>query len=311
MNNEYVPFVPAEYIVPLNMNGLKGRLLRLPPPKRKKREMLVLYGHHSTLERWYALAQVINEYGGVTMPDLPGFGGMDSFYKIGEKPDLDTMADYLASVIKLRYKGRRFTIIGLSYGFIVVTRMLQRYPEIAKKVDMLLSVVGFAHHDDFTFSRTRRFSYLLGAGIFTRRLTGAFFHSIILSPLILRTFYSRTHNAKNKFIGLTVAEKRALTEFEIHLWRINEVRTYMTTSISMLTLNNCKQQVDLPVWHVAVKKDYYFDNRMVEQHMRIIFTDFTMAEANLEGHTPTIISGKSETSKFLPKKFCDLLRKNP
>lgn len=311
MNNDAMPFVPSEYLVPLNMNGLKGRLLRMPPPKRKKREILVIYGHHATLERWYALAQVINEFGGVTMPDLPGFGGMDSFYKIKEKPDLDTMADYLASVIKLRYKGRRFTIVGLSYGFIVVTRMLQRYPDIAKKVDMLISVVGFAHHEDFNFSKTRHFAYQLGAKLFSRRPTSSFFRNIILSPPVLRAFYSRTHNAKNKFAGLTVAEKRTITEFEIHLWRVNEIRTYMKTTLSMLSLNNCDRQVDLPVWHVAVKKDYYFNNQLVEQHMRVIFSDFNMAVANLDGHTPTIIAGKSETRHFLPKKVTDLLRKNP
>src|SRR5690349_17907325 len=112
MNSDSIPQVPAEYIVPLNMNGLKGRLLRLPPKKNKKREILLVYGHHSSLERMYSIAQVLNAYGAVTLPDLPGFGGMDSFYKIKEKPDIDTMADYLASVVKLRYKGRRITILG-------------------------------------------------------------------------------------------------------------------------------------------------------------------------------------------------------
>src|SRR4051812_17423669 len=111
--------IPKEYIVPLNMNGLTGRMLRLPPPAGKSREALIVYGHHASLERFYSLAQVVNDDIGVTMPDLPGFGGMDSFYKIGEKADLDTMADYLASVIKLRYKkDQYFTIIAVSYGFI-------------------------------------------------------------------------------------------------------------------------------------------------------------------------------------------------
>ena len=75
---------PEDYIVPLNMNGLNGRMMHMPAPKGRKREILVLYGHHSSLERWFGLAQVINRYGAVTMPDWPGFGGMDSFYKIGD-----------------------------------------------------------------------------------------------------------------------------------------------------------------------------------------------------------------------------------
>lgn len=306
-----MPHIPAEYIVPLNMNGLKGRLLRMPPQKRKKREILMVYGHHSSLERMYSLAKVLHDFGGVTVPDLPGFGGMDSFYKIKERPDIDTMADYLASVVKLRYKNRRLTIIGLSYGFTVVTRMLQRYPDVAKKVDLLISVVGFAHRDDLLFSRLRYLMYRSIASFFSHRPTAAFFHNVILSPVILRTFYSRTHNAKHKFKNLTVAEKRALTEFEIHLWRINDARTYMATSISMMTLNNCKAQVDLPVWHIGVEKDNYFDNNMVEQHMKIIFNDFTQVNAKLESHTFNVIAGKSEAAKLLPKKVSDLLRKSP
>src|SRR4030095_591910 len=151
----------AEFIAPLYMNGLRGRMLRMPPPKNKKREILFVYGHHSSLERWWGVVQVLNRYGGVTMPDLPGFGGMESLYKIGEKPDMDTMADYLAAFVKWRYKNRRVTIIGLSYGFTVVTHMLQRYPDLVKKVDLLISVVGFVHHEDFIFSKSRMFAYRL------------------------------------------------------------------------------------------------------------------------------------------------------
>src|SRR5262249_48894244 len=140
---------PQEYIKPLNMNGLPGRMLHMPAPKGYNREILMVYGHHSSIERWFGLAQVFNKYGTVTMPDLPGFGGMRSFYKIGQKPTLDNMADYLASFIKLRYKRRRITIVGMSYGFVVATRMLQRFPDLAKRVDLIVSLVGFAHKDDF------------------------------------------------------------------------------------------------------------------------------------------------------------------
>src|SRR5437899_499489 len=90
-----------DYIVPLNINGMEGRMLHLPAPKsRQDCHILYIYGHHSSLERWWGLAQAFNEFGEVTAPDLPGFGGMDSFYTIGKKPDLDNMADYLASFVK-------------------------------------------------------------------------------------------------------------------------------------------------------------------------------------------------------------------
>jgi pimeloyl-ACP methyl ester carboxylesterase len=307
--NKNIPRIPREYVVSLNMNGLRGRMLRIPAKKNKKREILLVYGHHSSLERMYSLAEVLNDYGTVTLPDLPGFGGMDSFYRIGEKPNLDTMADYLASVIKLRYKNRRVTIVGVSYGFIVVTRMLQRYPDIAKKVDLLISVVGFAHYQDFIFSTTRRRFYLTASKIFSYSLPAILFRNLALHPSVIRTFYAKTHNAKHKFAGLNSKETKDLTEFEIHLWRINDVRTHMRTTTDMLRLNNCNKRVDLPVWHIGVEVDNYFDNSLVEQHMQVIFRDFYYAKAPLDRHMPNLIAGKKEVSKLLPRKVKQQLNK--
>src|SRR3954467_13947355 len=122
----------ADYILPLNINGLQGRMLRAPSNTNKKREILLVYGHHAALERWWSLVENLVQYGNVTMPDLPGFGGMESFSKINTKPTIDNFADYLAAFVKLRYQRKRVTIYAISYGFVVVTRMLQRYPEIAK-----------------------------------------------------------------------------------------------------------------------------------------------------------------------------------
>ena len=85
----YIPHIADEFIVPLNVNGMRGRMLHLPAPnKNKTKEILLVYGHHASLERMYSFAQVINKYGIVTMPDLPGFGGMDSFYKIGKRQNI-------------------------------------------------------------------------------------------------------------------------------------------------------------------------------------------------------------------------------
>jgi pimeloyl-ACP methyl ester carboxylesterase len=302
------PQIPAEYIVPLNINGLRGRMLRMPPPKGKKREVLLIYGHHASLERMYSIAEVIHDYAGVTMPDLPGFGGMDSFYKIGEKPDIDTMADYLASIIKLRYRGRPVTIAAISYGFIITTRMLQRYPELAKKVNLLVSVVGFAHHEDFTFTRSRFLFYKYGAKLFSYRLTAPIFRNVALHPAVLRALYSKTHNAKHKFKDLSPEDAKTLTEFEVHLWRINDLRTYMATSYSFLTFNNCEVRVDLPVWHIGVEMDNYFDSALVEQHMRVIFSDFNYVAAPVKSHMPNVIAGKKESARIFPKKIRDLLR---
>jgi pimeloyl-ACP methyl ester carboxylesterase len=145
----------ADYIEPLHINGMAGRMLYLPAKKKQNRDILVIYGHHSSLERWWGLVQNFNDFASVTMPDLPGFGGMDSFHSIGKQATLDNFADYMASFITLRYRRKKVTIVGISFGFLVATRMLQRYPELTKKVDVLVSAMGFMHADNFKFSPAR------------------------------------------------------------------------------------------------------------------------------------------------------------
>ena len=297
----------ADYIVPLNMNGLSGRMLRMPPPKGKTREILFVYGHHSSLERWWGLMQDLNRYGGVTMPDLPGFGGMDSFYKIGQQPTVDALADYLAAFIKLRYKQRRLTIMGLSFGFVVATRMLQRYPDLAKKVDLLVSVVGFAHREDFTFSKPRYWSYRLGAGFFAHRLPAFVFKNLALNPLLIRAIYGHTHNAQQKFENVDKEERQKLMDFEVHLWHCNDVRTYMFTTVEFFTLDNCQKQVDLPVWHVSVSADRYFDNSLVEQHMKVIFNRFHQIKAKIDNHAPSVVADQKQASVMVPPTLRRLL----
>ncbi len=301
----------TDYIVPLYMNGLRGRMLKMPMPKNKKREILLIYGHHATIERLYGLAELLNDYGAVTMPDLPGFGGMDSFYKIGERPTLDDLADYLAAFVKLRYRGRRFTLAALSFGFLVATRMLQKHPDIAKKVDLLVSFVGFTRYDEFTFSRPRYWFYRSLATVFSRKLPSIFFHNIVLHPVIIRTFYRRTHNAKHKFNNLDQEERKRITDFEVHLWRCNDARTHMYTSLVMLTADNCGVKVDVPVVHLSVKTDNYFDNNIVEQHMQVVFSSYKPIAVNIHGHNISVVATKQQSEPLVPAKLRAILRKHP
>lgn len=301
----------AEYILPLYINGLNGRMLRLPPPKGKKSEIMYIYGHHASLERLNGVAEYLNKYSGVTVPDLPGFGGMESFYKIGEKPTLDNMADYLASFVKLRYKNQRFTIAGLSLGFMVATRMLQKYPEIAKKVDLLVSFAGLTHKDDFKFKRRNFLICRYGASLFSNRVLAAFGKYIILRGPFIRLGYrigeSISFNAK--LATLKERDRAGRIDFEIHLWQCNDVRTYMDTAVTMFKLDLTKEHVNLPVHHIAVEGDHYFDNLKVEQHMRMIYKDFQLSEARVPAHTPSVIATAKEAEIYVPASLRQLLKK--
>lgn len=303
----------TDYIVPLSINRLEGRMLHMPAPatKSKSVEILFIYGHHSSLERWWGVVQVLNRYAAVTMPDLPGFGGMDSFYTIGKKPTIDNMADYLAAFVKMRYKRKKVAIAGMSFGFVVATRMLQRYPELTKKVVLMISVVGFTHFDEFVFSKSRHRAYLLASQVIAKRLPATIFRYTALNSRVLKTFYAKTHNAKHKFAqAKDKDEVEMLKEVEVGLWQDNDVQTWAYTSTEFLKLNNCLYgKIDLPVWHVAAKADHFFDNYRVEQHMRIIYKDFHKAEYDMSTHAPSVIADEKAAASLVPPKLRRVLRK--
>lgn len=297
----------ADSIVPLNINGLRGRMLRLPAPKNKRREILLIYGHHASIERMQGLAEELNRYGAVTLPDLPGFGGMESFYKIGEKPTLDNLADYMAAFIKLRYKRRRVTIIGMSFGFLIATKMLQKYPELSKKVDLLVSIVGFAHRDDFILPKRIRWPLRVGASLFSRRTPAWFMKTFVLTGPVIRACYSIVADKHSKLKDADKEIQQKRIEFEVVLWQINDIRTYMDTTITMLRADMCHHQVAMPVYHVAVDVDRYFDNHRVEQHLAVIYDPVHVIPARMSAHAPTVVATAKDAAPFIPAKLRRLL----
>ncbi len=297
-------------ITPLNINRLRGRMLNLPAKRNKKREILLLYGHHASLERMFGIADNLNRHGTVTVPDLPGFGGMQSFYKIGLKPTIDNYADYLAAFIKLWYKRKRITIVSMSFSFVIVTRMLQKYPDIAKKTDLVVSSVGFVHHEDFRLPKYQQFGLKLMGGIFQYGFPAFMFRYTVLQGPVIRAFYnlvgsghSKMKDTKDNLI------KKQRIDAEIKLWHINDLRTRMKTMRDMFKVDLCtKGTVDLPVHHVFVEDDRFFDNKVVEQHMSIIYKDFIGLETTIKGHMPSIVATAKEAEPFVPKKLKKILK---
>src|SRR5262249_55198747 len=155
----------------------------------------------------------------------------------------------------------RITVIGISFGFVVATRMLQRYPELAKKVDLMISCVGFSHHDDFVFSKGRMLWYRTVSRLVSLPVIAPLFRAVGLNPFVLRYAYTKTHNARHKFEEAAADSLdvfNAVLETEIDLWRINDLRTHMYTTNQFLRIDNCKKQINLPVMHIGTKGDYYF-----------------------------------------------------
>lgn len=301
----------ADYIQPLYINGMNGRMLHVPAPKGRGREMLLVYGHHALLERWWGLVENLRDFGSVTMPDLPGFGGMDSFYAIGQKPTIDNYADYLAAFVKMRYKRKRVTIIGISFGFVVATRMLQRYPELVDKVDLVVSVVGFMHRDDFWFKPKRRADIRIWARIFSTWPVAMFIRYCCLNKLVIKHIYVRTGAGKRRFLAMDPSQFSTLMDFEVVLWQKNDVRTHWRTTSEFIDIDNCEVAVPVAVWHVVSSGDHYLNNQLVEQHMRVVFSTYTQGIMNSKAHTPSVLGDKKELSVMIPPRLRRELQKRP
>lgn len=293
----------------LHVNGMSGRLLKLPAKNAKKREIFLLYGHHASLERMFGLADVLNEHGRVMMPDLPGFGGMDSFYKIGQKPTLDAYADYLASLLKLYYKRKRVTIVAMSFSVPLIIRTLQKYPELARKVDMVVSIAGFARYDDFIFSKKLLWSLRAIARLLSIRPVAWFVkHFVLVKPVIKSTYLLAGNRHSKMKDAVDRAELDRRIDFEAGLWKMNDVRTRGSTMLLMFNIDVCNQKVaNTPIYHVTASEDRYFDNQIVEQHLKIVFDKVEVLPSEMGNHAPTIVATAKEAAAYIPKRLRTLL----
>ena len=283
-------------------------MLRLKGPSKYKREFLLVYGHHSSLERLHGLAELLAQYGNVTMPDIPGFGGMDPFYKIGLEPNVDTFADYLAAFIKLRYKRRKVVLVGFSYSVPVMVRMLQKYPDVVKQAEFMISISGFVHHEDFQLPPLYRNSLKIGALIFSRKIPSYFMKYVLLNPLIIRMTYNLMSNRHWKIKDADEKERKARIDYEQVLWKINDPRTWITTTGEMFMLDLCSDRVELPLHHVVPPIDVYFNHNVVEQHMRVIFSEVTSYETNMPNHAPSVLATVEDMRPMFPEEVARMLR---
>lgn len=283
--------------VPLLMNGLQGRMLQLPPLRRQKRQFLVIYGQQASLEHWLPFAHELNRYGAVTMPDLPGFGGMQAFYKIHEKPTIDNFADYLAAFIKLRFRNKRFTVVGIGFGFVIVTRMLQRYPQLAKKVDLVINLGGLARYDDITFSRAKRWFYRIFYRLLAIRLLSIFIRHVGLHPTLLSSWYERRPKPP-----LNINEA-------VSLWRRNDLSTYFMTASQLLYLDNCRQTLNLPLWQVSYHANQLIASDQLAQHVRIAYAHVEEVYSRLKSQKIGTLDYNPQTTRLLPAKIHRALAK--
>jgi len=291
--------IADQYTTSINLAGLGSKIMYIPADGHKNHNILMVYGHFGTLSNYLKLAKDLTKYGNVTVPELPGFNNHESLYKIHDKPTIDELAEYLITVVNYRFRKKKVTIVGVGFGTVVVTRMLQRHPSIAKRVNIVISIDGMAHHDDLSsLTSAKRRLYATLFRIYSWRLPSEIIKNSNLPDSLLERIYCIKNKNTQK-----QSEKQRLID-----WRSHDFRTYMRTMSELMKLDNCQKTVNVKFAQVWSGTLACLDREVTNQHFQIIYENFQLIESSQK------ISKRADPIKqmyriTLPKQLLQLLLK--
>lgn len=296
-------------IEPLTVGGLSGRVLRAEQAGVKPKPILLVYGIHSSLERMNSMAEFLSDYGQVVLPDLPGIGGMDSFYKVGLSPSFDAYADYLYAFLRLNHSTDRqpITVVGMSFGFLVVTSMLQKYPQSRPWIKTVISFVGFGSSQDFKAYRNPLNRYI--SRLFSTRAGSWLVSHLVFNPVSLRLMFGifRWFNPKYRYALATNRDQSQAMELD--LWQKNDARTRFALYDLLLDFDLTRHQpaIELDLHDVTTPTDQYFDHDRVAKSLQRLYRRVSRSPANMALHAPSIIGDKQEVANIFSDEVKALL----
>ncbi len=304
--------IPKKYISNISIGGLNGRMLKIPTQSKSDKEILLLYGVHSSLERMYSNAQFHSRYGNVTMPDMPGLGGMDSFYKIEREPDLDAYADYLYTFIKTHKLDRKkIRVVAMSFGFLAVTRLLQKYPEMVDNTEFVVSFVGFGRSSDFAYPTLQKGPIKLGMKFGSTKAGSKFIRVFVFNKLSLQIMFSFFRLFNPKYKHENQSARKEATSMELDLWTKNDTRTrfYTYRLLSDFDLTKNQEIIKLTEHNLTTENDQYFDAKRVKKTLKKLYVRNHEYKASMPLHAPSIIGTEDEVAKIFPAPMKKILSK--
>jgi hypothetical protein len=131
----------------------------------------------------------------------------------------------------------------------------------------------------------------------------AFVKHVVLKGPVISMAYKSVADKHVKMKDADEEERKKRIKFEIYLWKCNDIRTYMDTTITMMKLDITDIKIDKDMMHVAVGADQYFDNRRVKKHLKMIYNNVDMHKAIVSNHAPTVIATEETARAFIPKSI--------
>lgn len=296
---------PINFIQPFFINGLDGRFIYYPSKQNPKNNILIVYDIDSNIEKWWGLVISLSRFGNVTMMDLPGMGGMDSFYKIKQLPTIENYGNYLAAIIKLRFRRKRLHLIGIGYGIAVITSMLNQNDDLVRKFISINSINGFTHHDDFMMTKFNKISTIANYSLFALLP-----FSFLIKPFTLTNSYLREKYVSGiSYKNIKEFGKDFLENFIYDLEKETDLRTRFFIYKDLLKLDLCKKQYNIPFKQINIgSNNSKLANKFVEQHFRIIYRNYTYLPSKLIRKIPLVLNDPTMALKMLPNKLRKDLR---
>jgi pimeloyl-ACP methyl ester carboxylesterase len=302
-------FSDADYYKPFVYQELRGRYMFMPGKNGAARTFIVLYGQHATLERIEPIVSALTEFGDVYAVDYPGFGGMEPAYKINKKPTLDFYAGHIKHFIdEIIPQDKTLTLLGISYGFQLITETLNQYPELNTRVEDVVSFVGFVHHEDFHMPPSYSIPMLYMLAIPGRTWAGSKILGFLKSDWIIGAIYMITKPIQAKFKSLSKKEAKTYMAEQAWLWKINDFRTHAATGWDLCKRNDLTTyRINVPVTHIGVPKDHLIDNARVAEELKVIYNGFQTYDLNLAIHAPLDVDSRESVLDLLPKELRNYL----
>jgi pimeloyl-ACP methyl ester carboxylesterase len=303
---------PQKSVAALYIHGLRGRMAEWHGQPAAQQKILLVAGIHTSLERMDSTGQFLSDYGHVTMFDLPGIGGMDSFYRIGLQPSLDNYADYLYTAIKSVKLDKRIKIVAMSFGFLVVTRMLQRHPDSKRWIAGIVSFVGFGQASDFKSSRLRQVLYTAVAAPLSTSLGAKLARLLAFNPVSLSVMFRIFMLFNPKYKHALAGDWRKSLRMEHELWRSNDARTrfYLYWLFQRFSLVKGATQIDMALHNMSTPIDQYLDHNRVRDTLSSLYSEVSSSSANLDVHAPSIMGDVQEMRRVFSTESKRLLQPN-
>lgn len=252
-----------------------------------------------SIEMMTPLANVLSEYGDVTVPDLPGFGGMTNFYSIGKTPNLDTYADYLSAFIKLRYKKNRLTLFGVGFGYSLLVHTLQKHPDLCSKVDIVGGINGLLHHEDIRQTNLSR-----NFNLVRRSFQGL---PLLRSIAKATTFQPQAIKTQLQINKIDLDDD--FLQSVVNSWQSVHVKTLRQLQKAELRLDLCQQNLKTKSYNLELPSIYRdIDTGKAEAHAEIVFSSANYTKSRIEKDLLCVLGDQKLLNAQLPKKLIQELK---